>query len=494
MEQIDILFLYPIVKKVITHSYRSHGTPPIGIAYLAAICEREGYNMKFLDLNIEQGSELEVENFIRQNSPKSLGISFETEARFEVFKLFKLAKKINPHIFTIAGGPHATLCADDTLKNVKDLDIIVRGEGEATFSELMRAIVESNYDLSDIKGISYRENGRIRHNENRPPIKDLNSLPFPALHLLSLDRYNFRLEVPGYGSLKAAPVLTSRGCPFNCNFCAATKIWGAKWRFRSPSNTIAEIELLKDRYDIEAIWFIDDNFNANSKRVNLICEELINKNLNIKWICNIRVNNVKREHLEIMSVAGCFVVEFGAESGSQRILDEIIKKRIKVNQVVDVDRWCSEIGIITDAQFIISHPTETFEEAQETINLMKSLKGKSTLGILKIYPGTDIEQIALKKGIIPNNFSWAMDKGKTNCMPSISGDAPLFFDKLTLEQVSKLMTIAWTEIGSFSIFYIVKKVLRKIRSPKEFCSLLKLGIPIIFNKCKNILIKRSTSA
>jgi len=490
MEQIDVLFLYPKIRKVST-SYRSRGTPPLGLAYLAAICEREGFSMKLLDLNVEQYSDVEVANFIKQCNPKSIGVSFITEARFAAFDLFKLAKKTNPDILTMAGGPHATLCADDTLNNVSDIDFIVRGEGEDTFTELMEKIVENNFDYSDIKGISYREDGKIKHNDGRLPIKDLDSLPFTALDQLSFDRYNFKIEVPGYKHLKAAPVLTSRGCPFKCNFCATTKVWGAKWRFRSPKNIISELELLKDKYNIEAVWFVDDNFNSNNKRVKLICEELIQRNLNLKWICNIRVDRADREQLELMSQAGCISIEFGAESGSQRILDEIIEKRIKVKQIIDVDRWCSELGINTDAQFIISHPTETFEDAKSTINLMKSLKGKSTLQILKIYPGTDVEKIALQKGILPQNFSWAKDKGKTDYMPSITGDAPLFLDKLTLEQVTELMTIAWTEIGSFSIFYLVKKVLRKIRSPKEFYRLTKLGLPILLKKCRNLLVKQT---
>lgn len=490
MDKTGVLFFFLGIRKVST-SYRSFGTPPLGIAYLAAICERDGYSTKFVDLNFENVSDAKIADIIKQYNPKVLGISFVTEARFEAFKIFKLTKKVNPQIITMAGGPHPSLCAEDTLNNINDLDIIVRGEGEETFSELMRSIVSKNNDLSGIMGISYRINGKVRHNEDCLPIKDLDLLPFPALHLISFDKYNFKLDIPGYGALKAAPILSSRGCPLRCNFCATTKNWGVYWRARSPGNVIAEIELLKDRYGVEAIWFVDDNFNSNIKRTNTICEGIIKKNLGIKWLCNMRVDRVKREHLELMSAAGCYSIEFGAESGSQRILDDIVKKKIKVEQIINVDRWCYELGIMTDAQLIISHPTETYEEAKETINLMKSLKGKSTLQIMKVYPGTEIEVIAKEKNILPPDFSWAKNKGKTDYISAVTGEAPLFVDALSMKQISELMTIAWTEIGSFSTFYLITKILQKIRTPGELYKYSKLGIPIIFNKFKNALFKQS---
>ena len=487
---IDVLFIFLGIDKVST-SYRSFGTPPLGIAYLAAICERDGYNTKFVDLNFDNVSDEKIADIIRQSNPKVVGVSFVTEARFEAFKLFKLTKDVSPQIITLAGGPHPSLCAEDTLSNIEDLDIIVRGEGEETFSELMKSIVSKNHDLTGIRGLSYRENGKVRHNEDRLPIKDLNLLPFAALHLISFDQYDFHLDVPGHGKLKAAPIMSSRGCPLRCNFCATTKNWGAFWRARSPENVIAEIKLLIDRYRIEAIWFVDDNFNANIKRADTICNEIIKANLGIKWLCNMRVDRVKREHLELMAKAGCFSIEYGAESGSQRILDDVVKKKIKVEQIIHFDEWCQELGIMTDGQFIVSHPTETFEEAKETINLMKTLKGKSTLQIMKVYPGTEIERIAKEKNIIPQDFSWAKSKGKTDQISAITGEAPLFIDQINLKQITELMAVAWTEIGSFSTFYLVKKVLQKIRSPGEIYHYSKLGFPIILKKFRNAIFKQS---
>lgn len=480
---VDVLFVFPKIKKVST-SYRSYGSPPIGLAYLAAMCEKEGYEASFLDMNIDNTSTLDLSAFIEKTHPRVLGVSFVTEARFEAFKVYSLVKRVNPDILTIAGGPHASLCAQDTLENVMDLDVIVRGEGEETFSELMRSITNGSIGMSTIDGISYREDFRIRHNPDRLPIRNLDALPFPALHVLSFEDYNFQLSVPGHKSLRAAPVLSSRGCPFRCNFCATSKVWGSKWRFRSPENILTEIEQLKRTYDLEAIWFVDDNFNASSKRLLSICQKLVESKLDLKWVCNIRVDNVKREHLESMAEAGCVSVEFGAESGSQRILDKIVRKGITVQQVRDVDQWCDELGIVTDAQFIISHPTETLDEAKETVNLMKSLKGKPTLQVLKIYPGTEIERIAMQKGLLPKGHSWSTHGGGKNYVASILGDAPLFLDKLTMDEISELMTVAWTQIKEFSLLFLLKKILFKISSPAEFFTLARLGLPVIVRRLR----------
>ena len=483
MSTTDIVLAFPAIRKIST-SYRSAGTPPLGLAYLAAICEKEGYSIKFFDLNLDPFSPAEIDKFLKASKPRALGVSFVTEARFAAFGLFKLAKKADPSIITIAGGPHATLCAEDSLKHVEELDFIVRGEGEETFADLMRYLIRHSGELEDINGISYRRNGSVIHNRNRLPIKDLDSLPFPALHRISFERYIFKIEVAGFGKLRAAPVLSSRGCPFSCNFCATAKVWGSKWRFRTPANVMEEIEDVRKKYRIDALWFVDDNFNAHNERAIAICDEMIKRKSGLKWICNVRVDNMKREHLEAMAAAGCISVEFGAESGSQRILDEVVGKKIKVGQIVDVDRWCSELGIVSDAQFVVSHPTETFSEAKETINLMRRLKGKSTLQILKVYPGTKVEEAAVSIGLLPQGFSWAKDIGATDLIPSIVGDAPLFIDKMTINEITELMTIAWTELRSISMFSLVKKALSKARSPKELFKLIRLGFPILIRKFK----------
>jgi len=476
----EVLLFFPRIRKAST-SYRSQGSPPIGLGYLTAVSEENGYSAKIIDLNQEKSSLRHVKRFVERYKPNFVGVSFVTEARHEAFKIFQIAKAVNPGIITIAGGPHASLTPEDTLAHIIPIDYIVIGEGEKTFIALLDSLSKGG-TVNEIPGLAYRDSGEVRINKNKEFIKDLDSLPFPSFPHLTKNNYQFYTQYDRYPALKTIPILTSRGCPFHCNFCATTEVWGSRWRYRSPVNVLKEIGHNLNKYNIEAVWFVDDNFNSNPERMLQICQEIRKKYPDLKWICNIRVDNLKEDHVKIMAESGCVSVEFGAESGSQRILDEVINKKIKVEKILEVDAWCHKHGIITDAQFIISHPTETYEEAIQTSDLIKKLKGRSTLQILKIYPGTKVERVAREKSILKKDFSWAISENHTSPISSIIGDAPLYLENMSLSQVMRLMSYAWTDVRGLSTFGIAKKVIRKVTSPKELWTYLKIGIPIVVKK------------
>jgi radical SAM superfamily enzyme YgiQ (UPF0313 family) len=480
--QTDVLLFFPKIRKLST-SYRSEGPPPIGLGYLAAVCEASGYSTKIIDLNHAKSSPKQIKRIIEIFKPTFLGVSFVTEARFEAFKIFQIAKEVDPRIITVAGGPHPSLTPEDTLSHVTCIDYIVRGEGERSFIPLLDAL-RNGLKVDDIQGLSYRYRQEIRNNQMVDFIKDLDSLPFPDFRNLTNENFD---SFSGYyrpGALKTVPVLSSRGCPFQCNFCATTRIWGAKWRYRSPENVLKEIGKYVLEYGIEAVWFIDDNFNSSPKRMLNICRQIREIHPGLKWICNVRVDNLEEDHVKAMAESGCISVEFGAESGSQRILDEVIHKKIRLEKILKVDEWCHKYGIISDAQFIISHPTETYNEANQTIELIRKLKGRSTLGILKIYPGTEVERIAREKNIIKKDFSWALSEHQISPMSSIMGDAPLYLENMALSQVMGLMSYAWTDIRGLTTVEIIKKALRKVASPKELWTYFKVGMPIVIKKMR----------
>ena len=478
----DVLLFFPRIRKVST-GYRSEGSPPIGLGYLAAVCAANGYSSRIVDFNHERLNVKQVRHLIEDEQPRFVGVSFVTEARYEAFKIFEVAKAVDSRITTVAGGPHPSLTPRDTLIHVPWIDYVVVGEGERTFIALLDSV--SKGDISDdMPGIAYRHRGEVRLTENKELIKDLDSVPFPVFSHLSENEYRFFTQYDGYPALKTIPVLTSRGCPFRCNFCATTKIWGSRWRYRSPSNVLEEIQHRIHVYGIEAVWFVDDNFNSHPDRMLEIASRIRQKHHGLKWICNVRIDNLTREHVKAMAQGGCISVEFGAESGSQRILDEVIHKRIRVEKIMEVDHWCQECGIIADAQFIVSHPTETFIEANQTIDLIRRLRGRSTLQVLKIYPGTELEGIARKNNIIKSDFSWALRENRGSPIPSILGDAPLYLENMTLSQVMALMSYAWTDIRGLSIGKIVKAILRKVASPRELWTYLKVGIPTLLKRIK----------
>ena len=318
--------------------------PPLGIGYIAAAVEQAGHRVRILDAYAEDVTQQQLIDRLREMRPDVTGFTFTTENRFEAFESIRLCKKMLPETTTVAGGPHASLAADDTLTHIPELDYIVRSEGEVSMVNLLLAL-ENNSEIESVTGISYRKEGGVVHNPQTGFIEDLDSLPFPARHLYNHPQYNFHMDVPGKGKLPAANIMTSRGCPFHCVFCASTINWGRRFRLRSPENIVEEIEYLKKEFGVRAIWFFDDTFTAKRSQTETLCDMILQKNLDISWFCEIRVDTVDRELLALMKKAGCYFIGFGVESGSQRILDEVIGKKISLDQVENIRQWSKKLDI-----------------------------------------------------------------------------------------------------------------------------------------------------
>jgi len=442
--------------------------PSLGICYIASALDKAGHKVEIIDAYVENISMKDLVSRLKKSKPDMIGTSFTTENRFQAFELIRKVKKEIPRIVTCAGGPHVSLATEDTLSHIPELDFIVRGEGEETITELAEAIVHKK-DLKNIKGISYNKNGKVHHNPDRPLIPELDKVPFPAWHLVPWEKYNFKLDVPGRGEIRSANIITSRGCPFNCNFCASTKVWGRTCRMRSVDNIIKEIEILREKYKIEALWIFDDTFTVNKKRVQEFCNRMIEKKWNISWFCEVRVDTVDKDLLTLMKKSGCYSIGFGVESGSQRILDEVIGKRISLKQVHDTAKICREVGIVSNPFFIFSHPEETKEDIEKTMDMIKNWPQPSniSLSLLHVYPGTKLEEIAKQKGIIPKDFSWAvkMDK-RVIVLPTAQGHVPIFTDKLTLKEVSTYI-FKWRARQGYSLWKKIPEVLRSIRSLRD---------------------------
>lgn len=317
----------------------------------------------------------------------------------------KLVKEVSKETTVIMGGAHPTVLPVETLQD-PNVDIVVRGEGELTAFEVTESIA-GRLQLKDIAGISFKENGKIIQTPERVPIEDLDSLPLPARHLLPVEKY--RPFFPD--QLFKAPVeaiLTSRGCPFRCIFCAARVISGRKYRWRSPKKVIEEIELLINEYGIQQLGIIDDTFTADKKRAEKICEELITRKLNkdLVWLCATRVDAVDRDLLKKMCEAGCRSISYGIESGSQRLLN-LIRKGISLDQAKKAVKSTKEAGIECRGTFILGLPTETRNESMETINFAKELDlDFAKFSLATPYPGTELHDIAVSDGNL--SIDWSM--------------------------------------------------------------------------------------
>ncbi len=458
----------------------SKGTsmPPLGLLYIAAVLEEDGHEVRVIPTDIMEWNWARIRDEISDYHADIIGVTATTENRFQSFRLIKEAKKANPDALTVLGGPHASMAGEDCLEHILELDLVVKGEGEMTMLELCREM-EKNRELpglSTISGLVIRNNGKIQPTPLRMPIQDLDSLPYPAFHLVPFEKYNFVFEVPGQGKLPAVNMMTSRGCPFNCSFCATPINWGRTVRMRSPQHIIKEIEFLKNTYKVQVFFFFDDTFNASPKRAEDICDLILERNLNIYWKCDVRMDILEKPLLTKMKEAGLFHLSFGLEAGSRRIRNEIINKKVDIKDFQHMVEWCQDLDIIPNAFFIFSHPTETWEEAQETIQIIEQYRERieGSIAILHIYPGTPLEKLAREQGILPKDFTWAKKHhSQIITLPTAQGDVPLYIDKLTWAQISELV-FRWS--FSSSKTSVVKKIPQIFRNIHSFGDIKRYAI------------------
>jgi len=452
------------------------GLPPLGLASMAAVLEQNGIDVEILDAHAERLSWKKVRNRIEHSRPDIVGVTLTTETRSRGFELIRVAKQAVPHARIMAGGPHVSFAAEDTLTHVSPLDVVCRGEGEYTLLETVESL-EQGKGFEGIAGISYRHDGEVIHNAPRPFIEDLDALPVPARHLLDMKRYRgFEVDLPGRGKTAFTNIQSSRGCPIGCCFCSASAMWGKRFRARSPLLVVQEIESVVEDHGVRGVWFFDDSFAMNKGRVHAICDLMLDRGLDVSWFCDARVDTVDPPLLKKMKEAGCHGISFGVETGSARLLDEVLGKHITLDRVRDVKRWCERTGIRARWLFMVGLPTETREEALETLDLMAELGGDTSLGVLKVYPGTPVERLARERGILPAPFTWTRaSKNRVAAMPTVAGDAPLFLDTLSWKDIAEIL-LRYAEMNRYPIRDRVLSALLRIRSPGEMKRLLTMGI------------------
>ncbi len=448
--------------------------PPLGILYLGAVLEKKGYDVDIVPADILRYNWNDIAKRIDDFKPDIVGVTTTSENRFESFELVKIAKQTNPKIKTVLGGPHISMAKKDTLKHIKNADIVSIGEGENTIVELTEAI-ENKDNLDKVKGLYYRNNdGKIIYTGVRPAIQNLDTLPFPARHMIPMEKYNFYVETRDGKKRKAQNIMTSRGCPFNCYFCATPVNWGRKMRGLSPERVIEEIELVMDKYGAEFIWFYDDTLNYNSKRLYKIMDMILERKLNIKFANEFRIDILEKPLLEKMKEAGLELGFFGIEAGASRVRIDIVKKHFEIEKAFRFLEWSKELDFIPGPFFIFSHYTETWEEAKETIKIMEKVKeinpqADISTAILHVYPGTPLEHIAVKEGIIPKDFSWSRkeDMKRVHKLPAAQGLVPLFKHKLSWFQIADLV-FKWSATSKKIISSSkIKSVIKSIKGIKD---------------------------
>jgi anaerobic magnesium-protoporphyrin IX monomethyl ester cyclase len=366
--------------------------PPLGLALIASYIRKYGkgkHEVKLVDALTLNYKPEDFQDIIIEFKPDVVGISaISTSAIHDVFGYAELAKKVDPGITTVVGGHHVSFTAKDSMKECKGIDIIVCGEAEETFLDLMNTLEDGN-NLKNVLGIFYRNSGKIIGNPPRPLIEDLDSIPIPAYDQLPMNLYKM-------GKEKYVTIITSRGCPFSCIFCSSSRLMGKRYRERSAKSIMEEIRILKNEYGISHIEIIDDMFVLNTKRVKELHDMIKQEDIRIHWSCSSRVDIVSRnpDVLKYLKEAGCHTMYVGAESGTQKSLDRI-NKGITLEQTRKAVRLIKRAGMAVFASFVIGIPGETRNDIEKTIKFAIELDPSWVqFTVCTPYPGTPLYEYA----------------------------------------------------------------------------------------------------
>jgi len=357
----------PMAKKEIYGVLASGGTylPPLGLANLAAVIRSHGYSVKILDASaLNLTLQQTIENIILYHA-KYVGITAMTFSIDRATILAETLKAQKPNLKVIIGGSHVTALPKETLSKFSCFDIGVIGEGELTIIELLEAL-EANMPVNNIKGLVFKENSNVKISEARDFIENLDTLPFPAWDLLPNINKFYKPSCFGSMKLPITMVHTIRGCPKRCAFCPRTD-FSKSWRMYSPAYVLDMIKLLQRDYGIKDLFFSSADLAISKSWLSNLCKLIIRERLNLVWSCNCRIDSVTPEILSLMKRAGCWLIGYGIESGSQRILD-FMQKDIILEKVPQVLKWTKKEGILAKGNFIIGYLTESIESMQATLN------------------------------------------------------------------------------------------------------------------------------
>jgi len=381
---------------------------PLGLGYIAAVLERQ-HDIKVIDVRAERLNNDSLKKSISEVSPEIVGITSDTLTFQRAIEIAEIVKQVDQKIIVVIGGAHSNVVPAYPLK-YDCFDISVYGEGERTVVELWDRI-EKGESYEAIKGIVFRRKDGISINPRRELIENLDELPFPARHLFPMNKYSREDSLP---VSPVYPIGTSRGCPFSCAFCSNNVVFGRKYRFRSSESVVNEIELLINEYNAKGIYFREDLFTVNEKRVMALCDEIRKGGLDFDWECESRVNTINEEMLTAMKGSGCKLIWFGVESGSQRILDDL-NKQITLSQIREAYRLCQRVGIKAGASFMIGVPGETIDDVQNTIALAEELKPEfAWFNIFTGYPTSPLYEYVKKNKLYEKEINHGILIVKTN--------------------------------------------------------------------------------
>ena len=473
-EKADVLLINPQVDYEALFGHVSGSIQryePLNLTYLAAYLEAQGIPVRICDGQVERLTKEHMFDVLKRFQPRVVGISCSTPLVSASLQIAVWTKECSPGIKVIFGGAHPTSFPRELLES-SSIDAVATGEAEITLHEYVEAVKTSG-KFHHIKGIVFKENGQIISNPARQLLHELDRLPFPALHLLPVDEYAPALDL--YSRSPSFSMITSRGCPYRCIFCAGRLISGHQYRARSAENVLEEITLLVERYKARNIFFMDDHFLFHRTRTEQICDLMIREGLHkrITWLCAARTDKVEEDILKKMRRAGCRMICYGIETGSQRLMD-LLKKKINLDTVAEAVRMTRRAGIKTRGTFILGIPTETREESLQTIEFAKGIGiDYAKFNLITPYPGTELYNFCREQGL---DFS----KDWAKLIPAIgfSDQEPIFIPEgRTAEELKEVQRRATRK------FYLrprqILNLVRNIHSAGDLKRYLAIGSAVL---------------
>lgn len=391
---IDVLLVVPPAPSVYSPKAvktPEYSAPPLGLCYIAAVLRENGFRVAIVDMHQFPAVPEDIVKKCRELNPKIVGITSSTPSYPNALRVACFVKAWNQDVITVIGGPHATCIPKECICS-DSFDFVCIGEGEISMFELVRALIRGKENPQKILGFAHKSNGKITFSSPRQKITNLDTLPFPARNLLKLDNY-----------YQKGSIVSSRGCPIGCNYCACAAISGNTYRANSIDYILKEVKQMMGQYGFRFFDFHDDTFNLNANRVFRFCNEVEKRRMKFEWGCFCRVAPFTFKMAETMANAGCRVVQFGVESGSDSVL-KAINKKTTVKQIKNAVSAAKDAGIEQIVcGFIIGHPQDTEDSVKDTIELGLGLSKlgatRLTLSLLTPYPGTEVFEERKRLGI-----------------------------------------------------------------------------------------------
>lgn len=472
---------------------------PLGLLSIAAVLEQRGIDVRIYDalydMDLDEETcrrEIDYEGFlmgaswekvqekISNDKPDVVGIGNQFSEYVDcAVKVAEIAKQVDRNILTVVGGPHATAFPRTFFEKTDRIDVVAQGEGEFLLPEIIERF-RGGKGFEGLKGVAYRKGGEVIINARREFIENLDDLPLPAYHLIDMERY-FLFERLGLkcrgkfsypGSERYVSMITSRGCPYRCIFCEIHLYMGRKWRFHSPGYVLNHLRHLIEKYQVRHVHFEDDNLTLDLERFTQIVDGIIENNLNITWDTpnGVRADRLNRELIIKAKGSGCVFLNLGIESADPEVSEQIVKKKLDLNKVIEIARICKQVKLDLRGFYLVGFPGETKKQIKNTLAFAKQLWRKYGMipFLNNVHPtvGTDLYELCSEKGYLKKSIN----PGHVDMIETADFD-----EKYLEDEIRRFLTVNNRTIG---LFHFLKTL---FFHPVIACRLMRKCISILFS-------------